>query len=1121
MIIAAKAMGFIDNLFRTKPIDVIHAEERKEELPRELGLIDLILIGIGGTVGSGVFATTGSIIGGTAGAAAFLSWVIAGVSCIISGFAYMEMSSLIPSSGSTYAYSYHVLGELPAVVAAWLLTLEYGISGAGVARSWASKVQEWAREDLPVNSTKADWINDSESISFLACMVMVLSVAILLGGIKFGKIFINTITTTKVAIVIFIIVAGFSYINTDNLSPFIPPLIPATSEEPAKFGVQGVMLGASQAFFGYVGFDEVCCLAAEAKDPRRVMPRAVIGVVLGTMFLSSFASLALSCMMPYNAVESDNFYFSTGFQYVGAKWASTIVHIGETGTMPVVVLISFLAQPRLMYAMSVDGLLPKIFGKVEKNGNLFWCTLISGIFFTLIALFVPFDYLWNMVSFGILVSFNMTNSALILNRTREQSSQFVYKLTGAMVAISCLAMMLFEKGYALAVGPATGYLVVSMILLVVTFALATIIYVKCPQSFGPIDSYRAPLVPFVPCLAITINWYLIAQLPWRDIGLGFGWIGLAILSYFAYGYRYSAGKDGWSTMLADGYIGHNSVIDAEERKEELPRELGLVDLILIGVGSTVGSGVFATTGDIISKTAGAAAFLSWLIAGFSCILNGFAYMEMSSLVPSSGSTYAYSYYGLGELPAVVAGWLLTLEYGICSAGVARSWAGKVQEWVREGLPAGSTKADWFNDSSASLLGALCMGVCAGIVLVGIKFGKHFINVVTSIKVSVVLFIIIVGFIATQPSNFSPFVPPLIPATGDKAAKYGVQGVMLGASQAFFGYTGFDEVCCMAAEAKNPRKVVPRAVIGVILGTMFLSAFASLALSGMIPYNANPPNGFYFSAGFQNQGYNWAATIVHVGEVCTMPIVVLVGFLAQPRVLYAMAVDGLCPPIFGRVDKNGNLFWNTLITGVFFTIIALLVPFDYLWNLVSLGILVGFNMTNSAQIIVRTRDSSAGIVYKLTGAMVATSCLSMFLFQKGYVIATEPANGYLIASMVLLGVVVGLTFTIYYKCPQSIGASNMYRAPGMPFVPALAITCNWYLIAQMGTRDISLCIGWIALAVISYFLYGIRFSAGKTGWASMLAHGYTGLNSVRPSLASQIAGERKDSILGQKHQSALK
>ncbi|EQC27208.1 hypothetical protein SDRG_15010 [Saprolegnia diclina VS20] len=561
------------------------------------------------------------------------------------------------------------------------------------------------------------------------------------------------------------------------------------------------------------------------------------------------------------------------------------------------------------------------------------------------------------------------------------------------------------------------------------------------------------------------------------------------------------------------------VIHAEERKEELPRELGLIDLILIGIGGTVGSGVFATTGDIISQTAGAAAFISWMIAGFSCILSCFAYMEMSSIIPSSGSTYAYSYHILGELPAVIAAWLLTLEYGMSGAGVARSWATKVQDWAKEDLPINSTKVDWLNDENYSFLACLVMILSVAILLGGIKFGKIFINTITTTKIAVVLFVIVAGFSFINTDNLSPFVPELIPATEKDPAQFGVQGVMLGASQAFFGYVGFDEVCCMAAEAKNPRKTVPRAVIGVILGTMVLSSFASLALAGMMPYDANPSNGFYFSAGFQYQGYNWAGTIVHIGEVCTMPIVVLVGFLAQPRVLYAMAVDGLCPPIFGKVDKKGNLFWNTLITGIFFTIIALLVPFDYLWNLVSLGILVGFNMTNSALILVRTREAAPKIAYKLTGALVAVSLASMFLFQKGYVVATEPANGYLVASLVLLAAVVAITFAIYYLCPQNVGSPDMYRSPLVPFVPALAITCNWYLIAQMGARDIGLCCGWVGLAVLSYFVYGHRYSEGQNGWAAMLHHEYTGLNSVRPSLTSQIVGEKKDSILGFKLQVA--
>ncbi|OQR94015.1 Amino Acid-Polyamine-Organocation (APC) Family, partial [Thraustotheca clavata] len=805
--------------------NTVSAEERKEELPRELDLRDLLFIGIGSTVGSGIFATTGSIISGSAGTAAFISWIISGLSCIMSGFAFMEMSSLVPSSGSTYAYAYHVLGELPAVIAAWLLTLEYGMSASGIARSWATKVQQWIQENS-IDPKAGEWLNETY-YNLLGTVVMIASVMIVVVGIKFGKLFINGITATKVFVVIFIIVAGFTATNTQNFSPFIPPLIPANGSTPAKYGVQGVMHGASQAFFGYVGFDEVCCLAAEAKDPRRTMPRAVIGTVVATMLLSAFSSLALSAMLPYDANPLHGFTFAAGFQHVGYQWASTIVHLGEVCTMPVVVLISFLAQPRLMYAMAVDGLLPQFFCKVEPNGNLFWCSLLSGIFFTIVAFFIPFDYLWNLVSFGILVSYNMTNSAVILSRTRELSSTTVYKYTGCLAASSCIAMFLFEKGYVNGTSARNTYLLVSMIFLAITIGFSFLIYLRCPQNQAPVFAYRTPLVPFIPALSITLNWYLVAQFPWRDIGFGFLWILLAIVSYFSYGYRNSAGRSGWFAMLTYEYIDMSSmgslrpsmilsdmsedkianlfrtkpieVIEAEERKEELPRELGLRDLILIGIGGTVGTGVFATTGEIISGAAGAAAFLSWLIAGVSCILSGFAYMEMSSLIPSSGSTYAYSYHVLGELPAAIAAWLLTLEYGMSGAGVARSWATKVQQWVQEGLPENSTKADWMNEPNYSFLACLVMTMSMCILLVGIKFGKIFINAFTATKVVVVVFIIIVGFSQTNTANFSPFIPPLIPAADDTPAQFGVQGVMLGASQAFFGYVGFDEVCCLAAE----------------------------------------------------------------------------------------------------------------------------------------------------------------------------------------------------------------------------------------------------------------------------------------------------------------------------------
>ncbi|KAG7400682.1 hypothetical protein PHYBOEH_004729 [Phytophthora boehmeriae] len=530
---------FLENVLRTKPLAVIHAEEAAEELPRQLGLFDLLCIGIGGTVGTGVFSTTGEIISGIAGPAAFVSWMIAGLVCCINAVAYMELVTRVPSSGSTYAYSFYALGELPAVVAAWLLTLEYGVSGAGVARSWATKVQEWLVEEHPEHTYQ--WLNE-DYYNLLGSVMMALCVGVLLMGVQFGKLFVNTITTIKVFVVLFIIVAGFSYIDPDNLSPFVPER--QEVDGAMTFGAQGIITGASSAFFGYVGFDEVCCLAAEAKNPKKIMPWAVIGVVTGTMFLSSFASLALSGMIPYLKAES----FGAGFDYQNANWAAQIVRAGETCTMPVVVLVSFLAQPRLNYALACDGLMPRIFAKVDDKGNLFANTLICGSFFTCVAFVVPFDTLWDIVSFGILLSFNMSNASLLMVRMRKESPSLAPKLIGMMVGFAWLAAFFYQIGYS-----NEGHqwcLILGIVFLVLTVIVCFVMFFKCPQEPQSNENFTAPFVPFLPMIAMLANFYLAAQISYTGIYTSCAWLGASVLFYFAYGYKHSAGRTGWSALLS-------------------------------------------------------------------------------------------------------------------------------------------------------------------------------------------------------------------------------------------------------------------------------------------------------------------------------------------------------------------------------------------------------------------------------------------------------------------------------------------------------------------------------------------------------------------------------------------
>ncbi|KAI9997433.1 hypothetical protein PInf_001333 [Phytophthora infestans] len=511
----------LERMMRRKPMQVIQAEENSQDLPRSLSLFDLICIGIGGTVGSGIFSAAASIVSDTAGPSAVISWLIGGVVCCMNALAYMELTTRVPSSGSTYAYAYHAIGEMPAVVAGWLLTLEYAVSGAGVARSWAQKVEDWVVLENP--DASVHWLNQ-EYANILSAVIQGLCAVVLLAGLRFGKIFVNGFTILKMFVVIFIIIAGFCAIDPDNFSPFIPSRAENSAGDMA-YGIQ------------------VCCLAAEAKNPKKVMPVAVLSVVTGTAVLSVLCSLVLSGMVPYSEATS----FPDGFTGVGWDWASTIVRAGETVTMPVVVLIAFLAQPRLNYALACNGLMPQIFAKVDAKSNLFVNTLITGIFFTLVAFIVPFVTLWDIVNFGILISFVMSNSSLMMIRMSEQSPDTAPKYIGSAVALALMTAFFHQQGYA--THDSTVCLVIAIICLVATVAITIVLAIKCPQSANDSLYFSAPLVPFIPMTCILADFYLVAQIPNLGLILGVAWVLAGVLSYFVYGQQHAASRNGWAELL--------------------------------------------------------------------------------------------------------------------------------------------------------------------------------------------------------------------------------------------------------------------------------------------------------------------------------------------------------------------------------------------------------------------------------------------------------------------------------------------------------------------------------------------------------------------------------------------
>jgi amino acid transporter len=605
---------FFARITLQKPYEVIVAEDISDKLERVLGLWDLLAIGIGGTLGTGVFVLTGQVARLDAGPAVVLSWLVGGVACMLSGLSFAEMAVRVPLSGSSYSYAYHVLGELPGVIAGWMVALEYGISGAAVARSWGDKVKEYLSKTLDVEDKYIGWMTPHDfknsffgEINIAAGFIMIASVGMLLLGLGHGRVTINIFTVAKCTLVAFMTITAFTAWHGTNLTPFVPDRVlvlnPETDKIQGAYGLQGIITGATHSFFGYIGFDEVCCMAAEVKNPGKIMHKAVIGTIVGIAGISALASLSLVAMTDYSKINTKT-GFSSGFGAIHYPAAEQITAVGEIVTLPLVVLISVLAQPRLQFAMAEDGMLPKFFSATNKNGVLVKGTIAMGALMTLVSVFVEFSSINDMISAGVLLAFNFTNMSVIVVNTRSERPALSQSLTWLYFFAAMFTAFLWThfQTYDSDERP-TSVWFFTIAASVVSFVTFVTLQFSCPRGERAGESppvFRAPLgrfvlwfaccclfvqscmsllsistclalafafatkhslfipffppsinlVPLIPALAIMVNWYLIAALDWAAIYRLLIYLGLALLSYVCYGYWKSTGNNtGWAELL--------------------------------------------------------------------------------------------------------------------------------------------------------------------------------------------------------------------------------------------------------------------------------------------------------------------------------------------------------------------------------------------------------------------------------------------------------------------------------------------------------------------------------------------------------------------------------------------
>ncbi|MBA3925481.1 amino acid permease [Listeria rustica] len=398
-----------------------------------------------------------------------------------------------------------------------------------------------------------------------------------------------------------------------------------------------------------------------------------------------------------------------------------------------------------------------------------------------------------------------------------------------------------------------------------------------------------------------------------------------------------------------------SLIHNKSNSIHLKQTLGAMDLIFLGVGAIVGTGIFILPGTIAALHSGPAIVLSFIIAALVCALAALCYSEFSSAVPVAGSAYTYGYVIFGEFIAWLLGWALLLEYGLAVASVASGWSSYFKTLLAGfhiNIPDAISGAfDPAAGTYVNIPAIAVVGIIAFLLTRGVRESTRVNAFMVILKISVILIFIVVGVFYVKPDNWQPFMP------------FGFSGVLNGAALVFFAYLGFDAVSSAAEEVKNPQKNMPIGIIGSLLVCTVLYIAVSIVLTGIVSYkDLNVADPVAFALQVINQ--NWIAGFVSLGAVVGMLTVILVMLYGGTRLIYAMGRDGLLPKSMAKIDEKTNTpiksTWTYAIVIMFF---AGVVPLNRLAELVNMGTLFAFMMVSIGIIFLRRNKSIASGGFK--------------------------------------------------------------------------------------------------------------------------------------------------------------
>ncbi|XP_077247727.1 cationic amino acid transporter 2 [Tasmannia lanceolata] len=400
------------SLIRRKQVDSAHVRQSGQQLAKELSILQLIAIGVGSTIGAGVYVLVGTVAREHSGPALTISFLIAGIAAALSAFCYAELASRCPSAGSAYHYSYICVGEGIAWLIGWALILEYTIGGAAVARGISPNLALFfgGQDSLPVFLARV-YVPGLDIVFDPCAVILVLIVTgLLCVGIKESSAAQAVVTTANVCVMVFVIIAG-GYLGFQTgwagyalPSGYFP------------FGVNGMLAGSATVFFAYIGFDSVASTAEEVKNPQRDLPLG-IGIALSICcLLYMLVSVVIVGLVPYYAMDPDT-PISSAFASHGMQWAVYVITAGAVTALCSTLMGSILPQPRILMAMARDGLLPPFFSDVNKRTQVpVKSTIVSGICAAILAACMDVSQLAGMVSVGTLLAFTIVAVSILILR---------------------------------------------------------------------------------------------------------------------------------------------------------------------------------------------------------------------------------------------------------------------------------------------------------------------------------------------------------------------------------------------------------------------------------------------------------------------------------------------------------------------------------------------------------------------------------------------------------------------------------------------------------------------------------------------------------------------------------